>query len=176
MEETEERGLEDTLAHLLEWTHRNVSMYFKHEEFEELLEKKPKTMREKKGSAKPKPREEPWLAFLAGSESSDSSSEEIGGEVRYQTQEKCPKCSAAHPLFKCEEFYDLLPYQRRFFVESKKLCILCYSSTHEVSQCKMTNYKFRFGCKGKHNSDIHLNPSDYKKLIEATKEAPCRRA
>ena len=35
MEETEEKGLEDTLAHLLEWTHRNVSMYFKHKEFEE---------------------------------------------------------------------------------------------------------------------------------------------
>ena len=172
MEETEEKGLDDTLAHLLEWTHRNVSMYFKHKEFKELLEKKPKSTKERKGSAKQKPRDEPGLAFWAGSGSSDSSSEGVGGEVRYQTQEKCPKCSRAHPLFKCEEFYDQLPYQRRSFVESKKLCILCYSANHEISQCKMTNYKCRFGCKGRHNSDLHLNSSDYKKLVEATKEAP----
>ena len=36
----------------------------------------------------------------------------------------------------------------------------------------MTNYKCRFGCKGRHNSDVHLNSSDYKKLVEETKEAP----
>ena len=42
MEETEERGHEDTLAHMLEWAHRNVKMYFKHKEFEELQDGKPK--------------------------------------------------------------------------------------------------------------------------------------
>ena len=34
----------------------------------------------------------------------------------------------------------------------------------------MTNYKCRFGCKGKHNSDLHLNASDYQKLTHRTKE------
>ena len=120
MEETEEKGLEDTLGRLLEWTHRNVSLYFKHKEFEELWEKKPKTPKEKKGSNKPKPKEESGFAFMADSESSDSPKEETIEDARYQTQEACPKCQGPHPLYKCEEFYDQLPFGRRLFCRIEK--------------------------------------------------------
>ena len=120
MEETEERGLEDTLAHLLEWTHRNVSMYFKHKEFEELLEKKPKPAKERKGSAKQKPREEPGLAFWAGSGSSDSSSEEASGEVRISNPGKMPQMLWGPPSVQVRGVLRPTPLSKKILCGIKK--------------------------------------------------------
>ena len=172
MEETEERGQEDTLKHMLDWTHRNVRMHFKHKEFEELLEKKPKEGKKKGKPIKPKAREEEAFAFLADSETTTSSGEEVA-EVHYQTQERCPHCQGTHTLYKCEGFYNLLPLQRRKYVHERKLCLVCYGPGHQAEECRFTSYKCRFGCKSRHNIDVHITAEDYKKWKES-KEQPAQ--
>ena len=169
MEETAERGHEDTLSHMLEWTYRNVKMHFKHKAFEELQEKKPKAV---KAGAKKTPTKGGLgeaFAFLADSEATTSSAGEEAAEVRYQTQEACPQCQGPHPLYKCEKFYNLLPLRRRQLLQKRGLCLVCYSSGHEARECKFTSYKCRFGCKSRHNSDVHLTAEDYQTWSEKSK-------
>ena len=165
MEETKERGSSDTLTHMLSWTHGNVKMHFKHKAFEELVGKKAQP--EKKGpSAKPKQKNQPEGAFVffAESDSSTEASREEVGDVRYQMQEQCLKCQGSHPLYKYEKFYLLTTLSRREFVKGKGLCLICYSPSHEARDCRLTAYKCRFGCKSKHNSNLHVTLQEYKQL------------
>ena len=174
IEETAEKGLEDTLDHMLAWTHRNVAAYFKHKEFEALQEKKPKEAKKRKEKNEAKEKSEPAFAFLADSETSTTSAGEDTGEVRYQTNEPCPKCNGAHQLYRCKAFFYLVPLERRRFVNDKNLCMVCYGPGHEARDCKFTTYKCKFGCKSRHNSDLHVSAEDYKKLRESLKSSKGR--
>ena len=169
IEETAEKGLEDTLDHMLAWTHRNVAAHFKHKEFEALQEKTPKEAKKKRDKTEAKEKHEPAFAFLAESETSSTSAGEEVSEVRYQTHEPCPKCNGSHQLYKCEAFFYLVPLERRKFVRNKKLCMVCYGPGHEARECKFTSYKCKFGCKSRHNSDLHVSAEDYRKLREGSK-------
>ena len=172
MEETAERGYDDTLSHMLEWTYRYVKMHFKHKAFEELQEKKPKPVKAGAKKAQAKGGTGEAFAFPADSEATTSSAGEEVAEVRYQTQEACPQCQGSHPLYKCEKFYNLLPLKRRQLLQKRGLCLVCYSSGHEARECKFTTYKCRFGCKSRHNSDVHLTAEDYQTWSERSKAPP----
>ena len=164
MEETAERGHPDTLAYMLEWTHRNITMHFKHKEFEELRDKSSGEKNKKKEKARKKKTPEEAFAFLAESETTSSSTGEEVPQVRYQTQENCAKCQGPHPLYKCEAFFFLLPVARRKFILEKELCLVCYGPNHVARNCRFVNYKCRFGCKSRHNTDLHVSAEDYKRL------------
>ena len=123
-----------------------------------LLKKK-----KKEKAKKPKAPKEAF-AFLADSETTSSSNGEEVKQVRYQTQENCAKCQGAHPLYRCEAFFFLPPMARRQFILEKKLCLVCYRPNHTAKDCRFVNYKCRFGCKSRHNTDLHVSLEDYKKL------------
>ena len=158
------------LVKTLKYIH-TTTMHFKHKAFEELQEKKPKHVMAGAKKTQAKGGAEEAFAFLADSETTTSSASEEVAEVRYQTQEACPQCQGPHPLYKCERFYNLLPLKRRL-LQKRGLYLVCYSSGHDARECKFTTYKCRFGCKSRHNSDVHLTAKDYQTWIE--KRAPPR--
>ena len=154
-------------------TYQNVKAHFKHKAFEDLIDKKPPS--EKKGKPKPKKESQEAWAFLADSETASSSGDEAD-EVHYQTHERCPECQGAHPLYKCEAFFMKPPLQRRLLVTRWDLCLVCYGPGHNARDCRFTMYKCHFGCRSRHNKDLHLTEEEFKKFVEANTEARSSRA
>jgi hypothetical protein len=68
---------------------------------------------------------------------------------------KCIKCSGWHKLFFCQDFKSMSPSDRKAFVNSHKLCSVCLSPDHSVSQCQ-SSYTCK-QCGGKHSSFIHID-------------------
>ncbi|XP_055839162.1 uncharacterized protein LOC129907116 [Episyrphus balteatus] len=66
---------------------------------------------------------------------------------------RCPKCSGAHPLFKCQLFKTLPVPERRKLVLRAKLCFNCMHDGHQTSSCSST-YRCHY-CNDKHHSSLH---------------------
>ncbi|CAK1597329.1 unnamed protein product [Parnassius mnemosyne] len=72
---------------------------------------------------------------------------------------KCPLCSQAHTLYKCESFRNLTIEDRIKKANDYNVCLNCLRVGHSAKQCKLTHCKY---CKTKHNTLLHLEFSEPK--------------
>ncbi|XP_050360100.1 uncharacterized protein LOC126779937 isoform X1 [Nymphalis io] len=72
---------------------------------------------------------------------------------------KCPLCSQAHALYKCDSFRSLSIESRIQKANDYNVCLNCLRLGHSAKQCKLSHCKY---CKIKHNTLLHLNSNDFK--------------
>ncbi|KAI5714707.1 hypothetical protein M8J77_004136 [Diaphorina citri] len=79
----------------------------------------------------------------------------------------CSLCKkSAHPLYRCDKFKTLSPYDRLNFVRENTLCFNCLGKGHAVSECKS-----KLGCsfcRAKHHSLLHLDKHENKSRASYT--------
>lgn len=71
----------------------------------------------------------------------------------------CVFCSNQHLLYQCKQFASKSPEERSEFVQSKRLCFNCFSSTHNVRSCHQSTCCRR--CGRRHHSLLHLERSEH---------------
>ncbi|XP_050358095.1 uncharacterized protein LOC126778512 isoform X2 [Nymphalis io] len=72
---------------------------------------------------------------------------------------KCPLCSQAHALYKCDSFRSLSIESRIQKANDYNDCLNYLRLGHSAKQCKLSHCKY---CKIKHNTLLHLNSNDFK--------------
>ena len=71
----------------------------------------------------------------------------------------CPACSDDHALKKCPHFYHRLSnLERRQLLERNKLCLICFTNTHETNDCY--NRRKCALCLDRHNVWVHIPDDD----------------
>ena len=86
----------------------------------------------------------------------DSSAQTIANSPSSQ---RCHLCSKNHKLYACYRFKSMPIDKRLDYVKTNKLCTLCFSKDHLMSECR-SSYICRINnCGGKHSSAIHLHDS-----------------
>ena len=72
-------------------------------------------------------------------------------------QRRCIMCGHPHRLFHCPEFKSKSLDDRMNFVETHKLCHVCFDADHCTRDCKSPYICNVSGCGGKHSSFIHFD-------------------
>ena len=68
---------------------------------------------------------------------------------------KCILCDGPHKFYWCREFKKKKPEERLSYVNSNKLCIVCFSNDHASIKCDR-NITYNI-CQGKHRTYVHVN-------------------
>eukprot|EP00794_Sanderia_malayensis_P013184 gene13184-14532_t len=68
---------------------------------------------------------------------------------------KCPLCSNAHWLARCDRFRKQSLEDRQKLIKEKKLCLNCLSDGHFVRSCSKESFCKVNGCVGKHSTFLH---------------------
>ena len=72
---------------------------------------------------------------------------------------QCPMCSKHHKLYTCYAFRSM-PIDKRYdYVKNNKLCVLCLSNDHSVSECGSPYVCKINNCGEKHSSSLHVYPN-----------------
>lgn len=78
-----------------------------------------------------------------------SSQTKTKGQTR-DREMKCPWCSEAHSIFKCDKIKRMPIEERRNQIQRRNKCSNCFADSHELDACKS---RFRcFKCKEKHHT------------------------
>ncbi|XP_055308589.1 uncharacterized protein LOC129572612 [Sitodiplosis mosellana] len=85
----------------------------------------------------------------------------------YHNKNKCIMCNGEHGLYKCALFAKKSVRERSDFVKEKKLCLNCFSSTHQSRDC-VSKFSCKT-CKKSHHSLLHFESkkSDEKSIVKA---------
>jgi len=81
---------------------------------------------------------------------------------------KCVLCGEGHEISSCERFQRLSVSQRYDIVYKHKLCFLCFSNRHRISDCKCVDFCNINTCGLKHNSSLHRNAKFVKNDIHSS--------
>ena len=80
---------------------------------------------------------------------------------------QCLLCLKNHNLYSCYKFKNMSIDQRCDYVKANKLCILCLSKDHAVSNCRSSYICRVDSCGEKHSSALHVHAS------QSTTQANC---
>ena len=78
----------------------------------------------------------------------------------------CCFCRKDHDIYHCAKFFSLTPSGRRQAIDKYQGCYLCLKTGHFILECP-SKLKCRF-CGGKHNSSLHLMPTEDPTTQEGT--------
>ena len=72
---------------------------------------------------------------------------------------QCHMCSKNYKLYTCHTFRSM-PIDKRYdYVKNNKLCVLCLSNDHSVSECRSPYVCKINNCSEKHSSSLHVYPN-----------------
>ncbi|KAJ8722082.1 hypothetical protein PYW08_004484 [Mythimna loreyi] len=83
-------------------------------------------------------------------------------KINFNKNNKCPLCSQAHTLYKCESFRNLSIENRIQKVNEYNVCFNCLRLGHSANKCRFSHCKY---CKIKHNTLLHLESSEPKQTL-----------
>ena len=94
---------------------------------------------------------------IAGSSSSRHPirSQPVCRVTNVSSSSKCILCDGPHKLYWCREFKKKKPEERLAYVNSNKLCIVCFSNDHVSIKCDR-NITCKI-CQRKHSTYVHVN-------------------
>lgn len=81
----------------------------------------------------------------------------------------CTLCNKPHLLMRCFQYLKWDTTRRRKFVENKKLCFNCLSSTHSVEKCSQSVCK---RCSNKHHWSLHSHKNNYDNSHQVVETPP----
>jgi Protein of unknown function (DUF1759) len=90
------------------------------------------------------------------SKSSDSESSSSSSSTSLVSSSfQCHWCKQPHMLYQCPKFLEATFEERFNFVRESKLCEICFSSSHDGSQCQYAMFRKCSACGEAHNELIH---------------------